>query len=310
MKNKLLTALMFLLPFFAIAQQPKFDDYFLPKQMRVDYSILGANGETHCALAQVKEEPFWGGSLKNLVDPFNLGSFHFEVFDLKTNTLIYSRGYSSLFREWQDTPEAKTIARSFYESVVFPFPKNKVKVVVSSRVKNNQFHPVFETVVDPKDYFIVKENLDYPTKTIYGSGNSNEKVDIVVIPEGYTAAEMDKFHSDAIRFVSYFFKVSPFKEMSDKFKFWTVDAPSAESGTDIPGRGIWKKTILNSHFYTFDIDRYLTTQDINTVRNIAAEVPYDQIYILVNTNIYGGGGVFNYYNLCMSDNSQSEEVRQ
>lgn len=308
MKFHFILFIFLISPFFMFAQQPAFNDYFLPKQMRVDYMIAGKNGEMSCSLVQLKEEPFWGGSLKNLVDKFNLGSFKFEVFDSKSNRLIYSRGFSTLFREWLDTPEAKLVSRSFYETLVFPFPKNKVKVVVSSRDKKNIFHPIFETLVDPSDYFIVKENIALPYKTIYGSGNSNEKVDVVVIPEGYTAAEMDKFHRDADRFVGYFFKVSPFKEMSDKFKFWTVDAASLESGTDVPGKGVWKKTVLNSHFYTFDMERYLTTQDINTVRNLAAAVPYDQIYILVNTNIYGGGGVYNYYNLCMSDNDQAEEV--
>jgi len=308
MKKLFHLLLLSVVPYLGFTQQINFNDFFLSKQMRIDYNIAGSSNDSHCYLVQIKEEPFWGGSLKNLIDRFDLGSYKLEVFDQKLNQLIYCRGFSSMFREWQDTPEAKTISRSFYETVVFPYPKNKVKVVVSSRAKNSQFHSIFELNVDPSDYAIVKENVQYPFKTIYGSGNSNQKVDIVVIPEGYTAAEMDKFHKDADRFIGYFFKVSPFKEMNDKFKFWAVDAPSVESGTDIPGKAVWKNTIVNSHFYTFGTERYLTTQDINSVRNIAATVPYDQIYILVNTTKYGGGGVYNYYNLCMSDNDQAEEV--
>jgi hypothetical protein len=52
---------------------------------------------------------------------------------------------------------------------------------------------------------------------------------------------------------------------------------------------------LNSSFYTFDIDRYLTTQDIKTVNDYAAAVPHDNIIVLINSTKYGGGGVYNYY---------------
>jgi hypothetical protein len=119
---------------------------------------------------------------------------------------------------------------------------------------------------------------------------------------------MKKFRKDAERFVNFFFTVSPFKENKGRFNYWTVEAISEESGTDIPGKDIWRKTILNTHFYTFNSERYLTTKDIRSVRDIAACVPYDQIYILVNTEKYGGGGIYNYYNLCSSDNEQSEKV--
>ena len=136
----------------------------------------------------------------------------------------------------------------------------------------------------------------------------NKKLDVVIIPEGYTIMEMDKFRKDCKRFVGYFFNVEPFKSHENKVNFWAVIAPSQDSGTDIPGKNIWKNTLVNTHFYTFDIERYLTTQDMASVKDIAAYAPYDQIYILVNTTKYGGGGVYNYYNLCMSDHPASAQV--
>ena len=54
-----------------------------------------------------------------------------------------------------------------------------------------------------------------------------------------------------------------------------VNAPSEESGTDIPGDGIWRNTILNTHFYTFNSERYLTTRDVKQIRDLAAYAPYD-----------------------------------
>jgi hypothetical protein len=84
--------------------------------------------------------------------------------------------------------------------------------------------------------------------------------------------------------------------------------PSEDAGADIPGAGIWKNTLVNSSFYTFDSERYLTTLDFWKVKDIAALAPYDQIYILVNTEKYGGGGIYNHYNLTSTGNQHSSTV--
>ncbi len=87
-----------------------------------------------------------------------------------------------------------------------------------------------------------------------------------------------------------------------------MDAVSQDSGTDVPGEGIYVNTALNSSFYTFDLDRYLTTQDIKAVNDYAAAVPHDAIIVLINTTRYGGGGVYNYYSGTSSGNILSEKV--
>ncbi|MFO7932486.1 MAG: M64 family metallopeptidase, partial [Bacteroidales bacterium] len=75
-----------------------------------------------------------------------------------------------------------------------------------------------------------------------------------------------------------------------------------------PGAGIWKNTIVNSSFYTFGIERYMTTLDFKSVCDVASNAHYDQIYILVNTSKYGGGGIYNHYSISAADNKQSREV--
>ncbi len=289
--------------------QINFETYFLPKTLRLDYTTAGNSDTSEIFFEQLKEEPYWGGSKRNLVDIFNYGDYNLQVFDSTGKVLIYSRGFSSLFREWIDTDEAKKISRSYYGSVVMPFPKNKILIKIQNRNRKHVFYTVYELVVDPANYLINKEPVNrYKTEKILDSGNPEVKLDVVVLPEGYTAEEMAKFKTDVNRFIGYFFKVSPFKENKSNINFWTVMAPSAESGTDIPGENIWKNTVLNTHFYTFVMERYLTTRDVKQIRDLAAHVPYDQVYILVNSAKYGGGGIYNYYNLCTSDNQYSEEV--
>ncbi|MCF6366387.1 MAG: IgA Peptidase M64 [Bacteroidales bacterium] len=307
MKNAIFLFL-FLLSF-SIKAQINFDDFFIDKSMRFDYNIGGNNKETRVFYNKLKEEPFLGGSKINLIDTFNLGDFRIKIFDAASNKLIYSRGYSTLYYEWIDTEEAKTTSRSFYESVTFPFPKNNIMLKIEMRKKNNSFVTLFETEINPGSISIIKDKQSkYKTQKLHYSGNHHKKLDIVIIPDGYTKEELNKFHSDSKRFIKYFFETEPFKTHKNKVNFWAVDAISEESGTDIPGSDIWKNTVINTHFYTFGWERYLTTQDIDELRNVAAYVPYDQIYILVNTSKYGGGGIYNYYNLCSADNEESGRV--
>ncbi len=302
--------ILLLLITFSATSQVKFDDYFLPKTLRFDYTRAGDADTSKVFFEQLKQEQFWGGSKTNLIDTFQYGDYMLQVYDYTGEKLIYSRGYSSLFREWIDTEEAKTLPRSYYGSVVMPFPKHKITIKLQNRDKKNVFRTVYELKVDPNNnYFIVKEEGNkYKTEKLHDSGDPSIKLDIAVLAEGYTRQEMDKFKKDVERFIGYFFKVSPFKENKDKVNFWAVYSESEESGTDIPGINMWKKTVLNTNFYTFNSERYLTTRDVKQIRDLAAHVPYDQIYILVNSDKYGGGGIYNYYNLCTSNNQYSEEV--
>jgi hypothetical protein len=143
---------------------------------------------------------------------------------------------------------------------------------------------------------------------VLNSGDPSVKVDIVIIPEGYTEDEMDLFKEDCDKFTEYLFNSSPFKENKDKFNIWGVEAPSLESGTDIPKEDVWKKTLVNSTFYTFDLERYLMTYDNKTLRNVASNAPYDQIYVLVNSDKYGGGSIYNHYSMSISNNQNSEFI--
>jgi hypothetical protein len=289
--------------------QVNFDDFFIKKTLRLDYVQAGDANSSVIYFEQMKCEPFWGGTVKNLLDKFNYGEYRICVNDLASGKLIYSRGYSTLFQEWQTSDEAKVLPRSFYETVVFPFPKKPVKVELQRRNRDGNLEKKFELTVNPDDYFIREEapiKMDY--KKVHDGGDPNSKVDIVIIPDGYTKDDMEKFEADVKRFVGYFFACSPYKENKNNFNIWAIYAPSEESGTDIPGKRIYKNTIVNASFYTFNTERYLMTMDVKKLRDIAANVPYDQIMILVNSPIYGGGGVFNYYSIVSSDDNYSDYV--
>jgi hypothetical protein len=289
--------------------QIRFEEYFDSKVLRYDFMFSGNSRKTEVYPMGMKEEPFWSGSEISLIDPFNYGNFKYEIFDDASNLLIYSRGFSSLYQEWQTTAEAKSISRSFYEVATMPFPKYKIKFVISERKHDGSFAVLYEAKIDPADYFIRKEKpLNVPVSEIHAAGDPKTSVDIAFIAEGYRPDEMNKFHEDVRNMTAALFSEQPFIDYADRINIWAVDAASQDSGTDVPGEGIYVNTALNSSFYTFGLDRYLTTQDIKSVNDYAAAVPHDVIVVLINSTRYGGGGVYNYYSGTTAGNKLSQKV--
>jgi hypothetical protein len=287
----------------------QYDQWFQPKTMRIDYIHSGDANREYYAMDEILSEPYWGGSVTNLIDTLLKGEYYVKVYDVSSNTLIYSKGYCTLFGEWQFTEEAKHTVKSFTETVIFPFPKKDVRVEFHSRETSGNYLKAFEYLVDIDSYFINPEpKYPFPVYDALVNGDPSVKIDIAILPEGYTAAELEQFKSDCDKFASDLFRFAPFNENKSKFNIRGILAPSAESGTDIPGSGTWKRTILNSRFYTFDSERYLMTFDNKSVRDLAANVPYDQIYILVNSSKYGGGAIYNHYNTSVNSNSSSAKI--
>jgi hypothetical protein len=305
MNLKALTIIILLFPIISIAGPNKF---FGEGMLRFDYLLSGNSDTTVVIPVEIKKETgSW--SAKNLVDKLNYGTYRFRVLDYKSGQLIYSRGFAPLFQEWQTTEEAKNKSRAFYQVLRFPFPADTVKLEIDCRGDNGKFKNLYSTTVAPKNYFIINESPStVGIEKIRFNGEPEKKVDIAVLAEGYTEKEMDKFISDVRRLTSTLFSAKPFSEQEKHFNVYALKSISLESGTDIPGERVYKNTIFNSTFYTFNISRYLTTSDMKNIHDIAANVPYDHIYILVNTDRYGGGGFYNQVNVCTSDNIESGKV--
>ncbi len=308
MKIKLICLFLFFVPVTLMAQE-KFDDYFTSGVFRFDYLLSGTSNSVKVTEIQQKKEPSWGGTVHLASNEQTLGNYRFNVKDQVTQSLIYQRGFSPLFQEWQSTAEAKTMERAFYQVLRFPFPKKKVLIELECRNREGRFETIYSTTIDPLSYFIHKE---LPLRTDFvmlkKSGEPAKKVDVAILAEGYKKEEMEKFLKDAGRLTDSLFKVEPFASLRSKFNVYALETPSEESGTDIPGRGIYVNTLYNSSFYTFDVARYLTITDLKTVHDQAAAVPYDFLIVLVNSAEYGGGGFYNYISVCTADHQLAPNV--
>lgn len=287
----------------------QFDRYFEDKTLRMDYFRCGdVQGEEYY-FDELLEEPFWGGSKMNLVDTNFYGNDYLRVYAIPSGKLIYSRGYNTLFGEWRTVDEAKKIRRCCNETVVLPYPKEDVRIELWSRNKRGVFEKKFEYTVNTKSYFIKKDRRhNFPSFDVHIAADPAKAVDIVLLPDGYTADELDRFKEDCRKFAEGLFTFSPYKENKDKFNIRGVLAPSGQSGADIPGEGVWKNTVLGSSFFTFDTERYIMTYDNKGLRDMAANVPYDFIYIIANTDKYGGGAIYNHYGLSINGNEYYAQV--
>jgi hypothetical protein len=284
--------------------------YAQPRTMRLDYFHTGNSTQEIFSVDRIVVEPLsWPGDLTKLVDDTNLGAYFFEVHDQSDGRLLYSRGFSSIFGEWVTTNEAKTINRTFSESLRFPAPSAPVKIVVKKR-DNGNLREVWSTNVAPKDKFIdtSRPPPPGPLLTIQKTGNSATRVDLLILGDGYTAAERPKFERDARRFTEILFNTPPFREHRQKFNVWGLCPAAEESGVSRPSAGVHHRSPLGTTYDTFDTERYVLTTDNRSLRDVAAFAPYEFIEILVNGKTYGGGGIFNLYATVASDSEWSSYV--
>jgi hypothetical protein len=275
-----------------------------PQTMRVDYFHTGDANEEVFSVDRVVIEPLpWPGNLSKSVDDTNLGKYLFEIIDRSTNRVIYSRGFASVYGEWETTDEARKVHRTFHESLRFPEPEQEVQILLKKRDPNNAFKEIWSLLVDPKDMFVdrSKPKSPAPLLEIEKNGNPSTKVDFLILGDGYTTGESNKFEKDAKRLAEILFSKSPFKEHRKDFNVWGLCPPAQESGISRPSNGIHKRNPVGSTYDAFGSERYVLTFQNQAFREIAAFAPYEYVEILVNNRTYGGGGIFNLYSTVAAD---------
>jgi hypothetical protein len=146
--------------------------------------------------------------------------------------------------------------------------------------------------------------------SILKNGSPKEKVDLVILGDGYSKTDLPQFREDAKHFVDVLFGTKPFSVRKQDFNIWTVEVESPQSGIDQPDQNIWTRNSLNTSYNTFGSARYVLTEDNKTLRDYASLAPYDFIAILINNKRYGGGGIFQQYITCFSTGETKETAWQ
>jgi hypothetical protein len=283
-----------------------------PGTLRIDYYHTGNAKEERFSLDRVVHEPLpWPGNPSRPIDDTDRGKYFFEVVDAASGTVVYSRGFSSIYAEWETTAEASTADRTFSESLRFPLPEHPVRVVVKRRDAKNQFRDVWTVAVNPADPSIVR-HAEAPDAgaviKLHESGDPAKKLDLLILGDGYTARERAKFERDARRLTKTLLETSPFKERQDDINVWGLVPPAAQSGVTRPSQQIFRRSPVGASYDIFGSERYVLTFENKAFRDVAANAPYDVVEILVNSATYGGGGIYGLYSTVAADSVWSSYV--
>ncbi|HVP63485.1 MAG TPA: IgA Peptidase M64 [candidate division Zixibacteria bacterium] len=294
----------------ASAQQSGAGVASTPRTMRVDYFHTGNAMQQWFSLDRVVIEPLpWPGDPEKAIDGSQLGNYRFEVREKESGKLVYSRGFNSVYGEWCTTEEARHANRTFSESLRFPTPAVPVEISLQER-KEGSFREVWKSVVDPKDKFVdtSRPPSPGPLLELQKMGTPSDKVDLLLLGDGYTATERGKFESDARRYMEMLFSISPFREHRKDFNVWALCPAAEESGVSRPSSGIHRRSPVGASYDTFGTERYILTTENRALRDIASFAPYEFVEILVNSATYGGGGIFNQYATVAIDNQWASYV--
>ena len=275
-----------------------------PATMRLDYFHTGNAESELFSLDQVVIEPLpWTGNMHQPIDKTLRGKYMFEIVDPVSGKVAWSRSFSSIYGEWETTGEAREINRTFHESLRFPAQDKSFELVLKKRGDSNEFEEIWRHTIDPNDYMNHHESAMFADQVvaIHSSGDPAQKVDLLLLGDGYTAEEQDAFVAKAKELTEILFATSPFKERKDDFNIWAIAPAASASGVSRPSTNTYRDSPIGATYDSFRSKRYVLTFDNKAMRRIASSAPYDFIEILTNTETYGGGGIYGLFSTAVAN---------
>src|SRR5262245_18938637 len=130
---------------------------------------------------------------------------------------------------------------------------------------------------------------------IWGSAPRNRAFNVVLLADGFTAAQQNDFNNACTAFVSALFGTPPFDTLQPAINVFRVNVTSTDSGADDPaaagGTGATARTYFDSTFGGNNIRRLLLCNTSTALQVAAAQVPeFTAVLVVVNSTIYGGSG--------------------
>lgn len=269
-----------------------------PRTMRVDFYHTGNTDTELFSLDQVILEPLpFPGNLSQPEDKTLRGRYAFEIRAVGDGALVWSRSFSSIYGEWETTGEARSMNRTFHESLRFPAPDSEFDVVLKKRNAQNAFEKIWTIRLDPGDYLVHKESAAYVDDVvpIEYNGDPAGKVDLLLLGDGFADTDQAHFLAKAQEMADELFATSPFRERRSDFNVWALAPVAAESGVSRPSTGEYRDSPVGATYDAFRSERYVLTNENKAWRRIASSAPYDFVEILTNSDVYGGGGIYGLY---------------
>ena len=135
-----------------------------------------------------------------------------------------------------------------------------------------------------------------PVTTVRNSGPTSNRVDLVIMGDGFTAAQIasGEYAATIEEQIRRLFGQEPYLEYAAFFNVHRVDVTSAQTGADHPERGVLVNTALDATYNCASIQRLIcvSTANVNAVlsRTALPADARDLILVIVNDTEYGGSG--------------------
>jgi len=299
-----------------LVQAQSFSEDFADSTLRLDYVLAGDKNQQHIYFCEALRTSRWAGRRARLTEVPLRGNGQITLSDHATGRLLFVHTFSTLFQEWQATEEATRLERAFQTSFNVPMPKRPVDVKITLTDFHAKVTGEMQHTLDPADILIrriTKSNTPFyyvwKGQTLTdGEPDITSCIDLAIVAEGYTHQQMDKFQKDCQRVVDALFAHEPFTSLKSRFNVVAVQAESADSGPSIPHQGRWRWTPSGIHYDTFYTDRYLMTDQMHRLYDLLNGVPFEHIIVLVNSDTYGGGGIYNQLTVSTSDHATFRQV--
>ncbi|MGA9773285.1 MAG: M64 family metallopeptidase [Blastocatellia bacterium] len=132
-------------------------------------------------------------------------------------------------------------------------------------------------------------------ETIVSNGSPQNRVDIAILGDGYTASQMQQYRADVQNFIQGVFAQEPYREYSRYYNVHRIDVISSQSGADHPERNpaVFVNTAFDATYNCGNIQRLIcvnTTKVFNVINNTLPASFFDVVLIIVNDPEYGGSG--------------------
>ena len=289
----LLLALSLLLGWGERASAQHFDTFFRDSTLRLDYIFSGDSEHTTIYPEEHHLLTGWAGRRHHLDSLALRGNARLYVRDEASGKVIYCTSFNSLYQEWRLTDEAKRVQRAYENVFLIPYPKAPITVTMELSGAHAEVIATQVQRIDPTDILIHDRTKEpaLPHEYLIKSGTAKDCIDLAILAEGYTEAEMPLFLKDARAAVDAIFSYEPFKSYREHFNVVAVRSTSKDSGVAVPREHFWPRTPFSSHFDTFYSERYLTTRRVKAINDALVGIPYEHLIILVNSDVYGGGGI-------------------
>ena len=277
--------------------------------MRLDYYHTGDAKQELFSVDRVVIEPLpWPGDLSKTIDDTNLGKYFFEVRDQKSKRVLYSRGFASIYGEWETTDEAKSIMRTFSESLRFPAPDAPVEIALKKRDAKNNWRDMWSTTIDPKRH--VHRSFQARRARAFDPDSKDGRPG----DESRSASAWRWLHQGPKRRSS-----KPTRAGSPRccfrLRLSKSTGPISMCGDFVrpllsrESRGRRPVSIATRSRLTMrSVLSGTCSFDNRALRKVAQFAPYEFVEILANNRTYGGGGIFNLYSTVAVDNAFANYV--